>query len=540
MVFPGRFSTGCKRCRQRKVKCDESRPSCRRCYIYGKPCPGYTDQFHFRFEKTASKQGSASPLPQRQARSPGPWQLQPQNANSNQGIAQAHVRRPVIMPQLGDSYDHVSLCYFVRRFVTPDVADDFPGHLSFLPNLYNHYGHGLLELATLSVAQIAAYNQFGDDKFRLQSYQNYGRAIQALRRTIQTEEEVADDRVIAAVLLLCIFKDIGEGWGDPGEHASGLYYLLEKRGFEQLCTRRGFELLILALLKLQVHSFLHRDDSYSDPGGLVTLLSLFDPMMHAMFLMTKSLRLRHNLLKCDTGREATLTTGDKILQSQKQESSPETDASILKSCFEALEEFDRWDSSAELYWKQSFEGRSVPAALGEVAIRGNYYDPRTACTIILVRSARLVLLLSILEYHDTTQVLSGDADAGASGDKAAWAKCIPVLEQSFRSTIDDMLWCVPFAMGDRDPNGCSASMPQDGAAALIIIQPLRLVTYCIYATPEQRKSSQDALNRINAVIGVRSAVPWGEHSISAPHRPGTQGLIRAMASANSRGTLTLS
>lgn len=174
------------------------------------------------------------------------------------------------MPQLQVSCDDISLCYFVSRFVTPDENDNLPGHLSFLPSLYKQYTHGVLELATLSVAQMAAYNQFGGDRLRLQSYQNYGHAIRALQETIQTEE-VTDDRVLAAVLLLCMFKvsnpepvpgsltqpvlivqqEIGEeGYGDPSEHAAGLYYLLEKRGMEQLCTNRGSELFLLALLKL--------------------------------------------------------------------------------------------------------------------------------------------------------------------------------------------------------------------------------------------------------------------------------------------------
>lgn len=171
------------------------------------------------------------------------------------------------------SYDQVSLCYFIRRFVTPSEADSFPGHLSFLPSLYNHNDYGLLEVATLAVAQMAAYNRFGGDKFRIHSYQNYGRAVRVLRKTLQNEHEVTDDRVIAAVLLLCMFKvrnkqstielligccicltsqqDIsGEGLGDPCEHASGLYYLLEKRGTEQVCTGRGIELLLLSLIKL--------------------------------------------------------------------------------------------------------------------------------------------------------------------------------------------------------------------------------------------------------------------------------------------------
>ncbi|KAI1348862.1 hypothetical protein F5Y01DRAFT_291016 [Xylaria sp. FL0043] len=536
MVFPGRFSTGCKRCRQRKVKCDEGRPSCRRCIIYGKPCPGYSDQFHFRFDKASSNhQGSSSSQERRREASHSPCQAraQPRNASSHQAVMRTAgaSSRPSIAPQLEVSYDDVSLSYFVNRFVTPDENDNLPGHMSFLPSLFNHDGHGLLELATLSVAQMAAFNQFRGDKFRIQSYQNYGRALRALRKTIETEDEVTDDRVLAAVLLLCMFKDIGEeSWGDPAEHASGLYYLLEKRGMEQFCTSQGFELFLLALLKLQVYTFLHQDHKYTDPGGLVTLLGLLDPMMRAMSLMTKTMSLRHDLLKC----AANLKRGDELhgylSQSGRQGSSEDIDQSTLRACFEALEEFDSWDTEAEPYWKTTFAGRSMPATLGELASGGTYYDPKTACIIILVRAARLILLLSILEYYDVIRVSCSEAEVWRVGDQEAWANCIPILKKTIRLSIDDMLYCVPYAMGDLGPDGRPVSIPQDGAAALVVFQPIRLVTYCAYATPEQRRSSQEILDRMKSAIGIRAALSWEQQAAtSAPPQPGTQSLIQAMA-----------
>ena len=148
-------------------------------------------------------------------------------------------------------YDHVSLFYFIHRFVSPNPEDGFPGHLSFLPSLYDSHNHGLLEAATLSVAQMAAYNKFGGEKFRVQSYKNYGRAIRMLQTTIASEDQATDDKVITSILLLCVLKDIsGERSGGPNEHAPGLFYLIEKRGPEQVATNRGSELLFLSLIRL--------------------------------------------------------------------------------------------------------------------------------------------------------------------------------------------------------------------------------------------------------------------------------------------------
>ncbi|TGJ79739.1 hypothetical protein E0Z10_g9025 [Xylaria hypoxylon] len=393
---------------------------------------------------------------------------------------------------------------------------------------------------------MAAYNQFGGEKFRLQSYQNYGRALQVLRKAIQVEDEVTDDRVLTAVLLLCMFKDIGEeSWGDSTEHASGLYYLLEKRGVEQLCISRGFELFLLAILKLasrlfleQVHIFLHQDNTYSDPGGLVALFAPFDPMMHAMSLMTRTMCLRKSLMECAASLQMAQGPKEWLPQPENQRRLGETDQATLHACFEALEEFDSWDTDAAPYWTDTLEVRNIPAALGELAAGTSYYDPKTACIMILIRSARLVLLLSILEYYDVIQISCSKSETWRVGDQAAWTHCIPILEQNIRLTINDMLYCVPFAMGDLDPGGSP-----DGAAALVVFQPIRLVSYCAYATPEQRQSSQDILNRMKSTIGIRSAVSWEQQASSAtlaPQHLGTQSLIRDMALLPMPGTVTLS
>lgn len=118
-------------------------------------------------------------------------------------------------------YDDIALFYFTRRFVTPDGGDGFPGHLTFLPGLFDHHNRGLLEIATLSVAQMATYNQFGGDEFRLQSYKNYGKAIRMLQDIIRSEDQVTDDKVIMSILLLCTLKVRGHAnmvWEEERTH----------------------------------------------------------------------------------------------------------------------------------------------------------------------------------------------------------------------------------------------------------------------------------------------------------------------------------
>lgn len=64
----------------------------------------------------------------------------------------------------------------------------------------------MLETATLSVASMAAYNQFGGEKFKVQSYREHGRTIRMIQDMLQAEDQATDDKVIASVLLLCTLK----------------------------------------------------------------------------------------------------------------------------------------------------------------------------------------------------------------------------------------------------------------------------------------------------------------------------------------------
>ncbi|KAH7161771.1 hypothetical protein EDB81DRAFT_715546 [Dactylonectria macrodidyma] len=508
MVFPGRFSTGCLRCRQRKVKCDEAKPTCRRCFNYGKPCLGYTDQFHFRHssQKTKSAKTSSAttspPAPEEKQVivSPKPCtQAAPPRIDTDDQLPVSIVRQP------SESYDNVSLFYFIRRFVSPDDTDGFPGHFSFLPDLYDHYKHGMLERATLSVSQMAAYNQLGGEELRTQSLRNYASAIRSLQQNIKSDDQAIDDRVIATILLLCTYKDIsGEGLGDPNEHASGLFYLLERRGPGQIGTRRGAELFLLAHLRLQIYSFLHEDDNYSDPGAIATVMGLFNPLLRALSMMSRTLSLRHRLTKyieSDTRRNQ----ADSPSSASQSSTEPDEENLLVMECFEMLGDFYTWDEEAASYWQTTFESRGVPTALGEMGSGSTFYDAETACIIILVRSARLILLLTMLLYHGKLQSVD-DTEEGGYG--AFWAECVPVLEADVGKTIQDMLYSVPYALGDIGPGGMPATMSHDGAAAIIIVHSIRLVSHCAYATAAQLERAEIILKRMNSAIGIRSAVGW--------------------------------
>ncbi|CRK41797.1 hypothetical protein BN1723_005190 [Verticillium longisporum] len=514
--------------------------------VYGKPCPGYTDTFHFRVGLTktdfevAPANALTSSVSGRNERRGIPKSLTRQSSKRSENtvlclLSQSRSEVIYRSPELPD--DQISLCYFVKRFVSPDDTDGVSGHLSFLPALYDHSNRGILETATMSVAHYAAFNRHGSERFRLQSYRYYSRTIKMLQEAMQVEGSATDDKIVTTILLMCMLKDIsGEGSGDSQEHAPGLFYLLEQRGPDQIISKIGAQLFLLAHLRLQTYSFLNEDDRYSDPGAIASLLGMFDPLIRAMSMMSRVLSLKHTLT-----RYLSLNYGQRPSQSVSPASpegqTPVKITSTIRMCFEALEDFARWDAEAGAYWEQSFVGRTVPTMLGQVASGMTSYDADTACIIILIRSPRLILLLTMLLYYGKTQT-GPVAFRSTQEDSAAWEACVSFLEDDVRKTIDDIIYSVPYALGNPSSDGQPASMPHDGASALIIVQSIRLVAHCAYSTPNRLQKAQSILNRINTTIGIRSALGWEEGGTAKiSNWIAEQEFLRSMISARSKDLL---
>ena len=236
-----------------------------------------------------------------------------------------------------------------------------------------------------------------------------------------------------------------------------------------------------------MYSFLHDDDTYIDPGSIATIWGAFDPLLRALGMMSRTLALRHRLL-----------------------SNPHLDAeeqtSIIQSCSETLDDFHQWDVEAADYWDSMFKGRGSPTALGEVASGTTHYDVETACTIILIRSARLILLMSMIAHHYLHEQRTS---IGVS-----LAEYIPFLEMDVTAVLDDILASVPYALGDVGRGGLPGTVAHDGAAAIVIVHSIRLVSSCAYLTPEQDRKATEILARLNAGIGIRAAVVLGEEDIN--------------------------
>jgi hypothetical protein len=219
---------------------------------------------------------------------------------------------------------------------------------------------------------------------------------------------------------------------------------------------------------------------------LSELVALCNPLMNAMVLVSKVLSLRHAI-----SEEASRNNGGAA------------NKGLIKDCFETLDAFHQWDSDAASCWKETFGSPSAPVPVGEVAAGGHHFDTKTSGTIILLRSSRLILLMCLAEYLGT---VTAQVQAEHQYADEAWAACIAHVQHDINLTMNDILHCVPYALGDLDVEGKPSAVTYDGAGALVILQSLRLIRYNPHATPEQVARAQAALERFNSSMGVRSAI----------------------------------
>ena len=250
-----------------------------------------------------------------------------------------------------------------------------------------------------------------------------------------------------------------------------------------------------------MYSFLHGDDTYGDPGAIATVWGAFDPLLRALAMMSRTLSLRYRLL------------------SNHGYLDPEEQTYTVQRCFDTLDDFHLWDVEAASYWPSMFKDRGMPMALGQVAFGTTHYDVETACTIILIRSARLILLMSMIAYHYEQQQ-HGDLSA-------TLAEYVPLLQMDVSMAIDDILASVPYALGDVGPGGLPGSVAHDGASAIVTVHSIRLVASCAYLTPDQRQKATDVLARFNTGIGIRAAVGMREEDTSRTRWAHEQDFLRS-------------
>ncbi|KAF2186763.1 hypothetical protein K469DRAFT_144977 [Zopfia rhizophila CBS 207.26] len=241
MVYCGRPSTGCQKCRQRKIKCDELAGGCLRCSERGYQCPGYENQLDrcFRDESAHVKQkaikAKEKAIALRDERRMKAKYRSP--ANSNTPIEYS------VVPSL----DEQGITFFMLNFACgldqpPLESDLYHQHLS------THGFHPIVAASMTALGLAGISNISKDATLKREFTRSYLKALHMTNAALACPTEVRNDSTLLATMLLSIFEAVTGSSNERSlsawsNHVDGSALLLQLRGmgqFSSLIGRRMF------------------------------------------------------------------------------------------------------------------------------------------------------------------------------------------------------------------------------------------------------------------------------------------------------------
>ncbi|KAE8350133.1 hypothetical protein BDV28DRAFT_163188 [Aspergillus coremiiformis] len=310
MVFCGKPSKGCGECRARKIRCDQTRPTCSQCIKGNRVCPGYRDELSLMFRDESqqvvrkAKAGMTGRRSQKPPKIKSTRIVSSKGSNPQETTASLFQRSgridfnslydlgpssqataplsPKLPPHPSYQFtNNEAVCFFLRFNAWPGaywVVDFSPEHFS-MPKVTLSQQAMKASLIAAGTAMLSRIRQ--NIPLQIRAEKEYGTALNLMYTAVMDEEEAKSNATLAAVLLLAIFEVITSR--SPGNiekwtsHIYGAAALLEVRGPEQLQDQHGLALFVQLRFQI-ITSCLQR--------GMRVPESLVDCSKIAMFLRT--------------------------------------------------------------------------------------------------------------------------------------------------------------------------------------------------------------------------------------------------------------
>ncbi|KAF2819597.1 hypothetical protein CC86DRAFT_132019 [Ophiobolus disseminans] len=261
MVYTGKPSRGCGMCKNRRIKCDEKRPTCGNCKKSGRDCPGYPDEFDLVFrdenKAMARKAKKASTLaPSRSSTgessshtspllTPSAYLESPYESSSAQIESSSGSRRPSdqssdgrlipflkgmhtplpldqifdfesfawnlpveVPPTITMPPEYEAIPFFFKNFIAlPQQAESTRGFLEYLVPLYNKSrASSVLHLATTAVAMATCGQYPGRQDLLREAVSTYGKALKKLNDDLKDPVMSKSDETVLAILMFSLYE----------------------------------------------------------------------------------------------------------------------------------------------------------------------------------------------------------------------------------------------------------------------------------------------------------------------------------------------
>ncbi|KAL7919044.1 hypothetical protein ACQKWADRAFT_213708 [Trichoderma austrokoningii] len=301
----GHLSRGCLRCRQRRVRCDEGRPSCQRCIHRNEVCEGYRDESSLIFRHETDKviessqrvtspgsKDSSHSSPRKRSRSAHGSSsyrrsssfsslLTPEEAS---GITlrnpQPWLKGLAAQPQ--PPLEKQAVDQFIDRYVLyPCNQTSSPGFLEHLPSMFkevNVKGRYALRWAVQAAAYADVSQSQQGNALASKALQCYGMALGALGDSLSTTGKEPDDYDLMTVVVLDIFETLyTPNEVSKGSHVQGMAQMLRLRGNDLVYSPRGWSLFRLAHHRIQKQRLAYNLSEIPETSDVLKALNSSEP-----------------------------------------------------------------------------------------------------------------------------------------------------------------------------------------------------------------------------------------------------------------------
>lgn len=237
MVYRGRPSTGCRKCRERKIKCDERPHGCMKCAERGYTCPGYDRNIDAFFrDETAHVEARAK----RSEAKAEAARLLVRDARASRAAYSGVLDRSGPGLQLSQSLIDQGISFFMSYYCMgieqpPANSEEYRQHLS------SNGFHPLVATSMTALGIAGVANLYMDSHLKREATRWYLNAIKMANAAISSPKDVKADSTLSSVNLLSMFEATHndhtlDGWIN---HVDGAASLIKLRGKEQFSTAAG-------------------------------------------------------------------------------------------------------------------------------------------------------------------------------------------------------------------------------------------------------------------------------------------------------------
>lgn len=311
MVYCGKPSKGCGACRARKVKCDQTTPSCKRCLKTNRVCPGYRDQLSLLFrDETVSVSRKAKSANDAASSSSGsstssvrgtpPPALNPSTQfeafdtssfetnffdlniqandysecsfNDEDGTSDDNSYETLSLVPLSPDRQQQSIFFCLNNFPWLNTGSD-NSFLSADISPTASFADKAMMKAIMSVG-MANISRIGypSQSLQLTAQREYAEALKWTNVAISHPTQAKDDATLTAILCLSLFEILTskkpESIDAFVKHTRGAVALLELRGESQLAATRGLQMFAFLRNEIIISCLMNY---YPIPSALLTL-----------------------------------------------------------------------------------------------------------------------------------------------------------------------------------------------------------------------------------------------------------------------------